>query len=99
MNGVEVLNTIQGKGLDVAFIVLAAVLLIFAIILVCNDSEILSVVCMTLAAACLIIASPQKTQYKVTISDNVSFKEFNEKYEVIKKEGDIFTVEMRENDD
>ena len=99
MNGVEVLNTIQGKGLDVAFIVLAAVLLIFAIILVWNDSEILFVVCMALATVCLITASPQKTQYKVTISDNVSFEEFNEKYEVIKQEGDIFTVEMRENDD
>lgn len=36
-----------------------------------------------------------KTQYKVTISDEVSMNEFLEKYEIIDQEGKIFTVRER----
>ena len=36
-----------------------------------------------------------KTQYKVTISDEVSMDEFLEKYEIIDQEGKIFTVRER----
>lgn len=45
-----------------------------------------------------ILATPSEyeTQYKVTISDEVSMNEFNEKYEIIDKEGKIYTV--REKD-
>ena len=100
MNGVEVLNTITGNGLNVAFVVVASVLLIFSIILlIFNDSEVMSIVGVLLAIVFLVVAVQRKTQYEVTISDDVSFKEFNEKYEVIEQDGDIFTVEMRENDD
>ena len=35
--------------------------------------------------------------YKVTIDDNVSFAEFNEKYEVIKQDGLIYEVKERTN--
>lgn len=35
----------------------------------------------------------QKTQYYVTISDEVGYKEFIEKYEVIERKGDIYIVE------
>lgn len=98
MNGVEVLNTIPGRGLNVVFAVLAAFFIIFTVILIFNDCE-LGIITLLLAVACLLLAVPQNTQYKVTISDNVSFKEFNEKYEVISQNGDIFTVEMREKED
>ena len=36
------------------------------------------------------------TVYKVTINDDVSFKEFNEKYEIIKQDGLIYEVKERE---
>ena len=36
-----------------------------------------------------------KTQYKVTISDEVSMNEFLEKYEIIDQEGKILTVRER----
>ena len=35
------------------------------------------------------------TVYKVTIDDDVSFKEFNEKYEIIKQDGLIYEVKER----
>lgn len=37
----------------------------------------------------------QKTQYYVTISDEVSYKDFIEKYEVIECKGDIYIVEEK----
>lgn len=37
----------------------------------------------------------QKTQYYVTISDEVSYKEFIEKYEVTECKGDIYIVEEK----
>lgn len=33
-----------------------------------------------------------QTQYKVTISEEVNFVEFNEKYEIIDQEGKIYTI-------
>lgn len=36
-----------------------------------------------------------ETQYKLTISDNVSMNEFMEKYEIIDQEGKIYTVRER----
>ena len=42
--------------------------------------------------------TPEKyeTQYKVTISDEVSFNEFMDKYEILDQEGKIYTVKERE---
>ena len=36
-----------------------------------------------------------ETHYKVTIDDNVSMNEFNEKYEIINQEGKIYTIRER----
>ena len=35
-------------------------------------------------------------EYKVTISDEVSLTEFNEKYEILEQDGKIYTVKERE---
>lgn len=37
-----------------------------------------------------------QTQYKVTISNEVSLNEFNEHYEIIKQEGKIYTIVEKE---
>lgn len=34
----------------------------------------------------------EQTQYKVTIDDTVTFKEFSEKYKVVSQEGEIYTI-------
>ena len=36
-----------------------------------------------------------ETEYKVTISPEVSFEEFNEKYRIIDQEGKIYTIRER----
>ena len=51
--------------------------------------------------ACLIIGtvtetpSEYETQYKVTISDDVSLNEFSARYEIIDQEGKIYTIRER----
>lgn len=39
-----------------------------------------------------------ETQYKVTISDEVNFNEFMEKYEIIEQDGKIYTIREKENE-
>ena len=39
-----------------------------------------------------------ETQYKVTVSEEVSMKEFCEHYEVIKQDGKIFTIREKTNE-
>lgn len=38
-----------------------------------------------------------KYTYKVTISDEVNFVEFNDKYEIIDQDGLIYTIKEKEN--
>ena len=35
--------------------------------------------------------------YQVTLSDNIKYKEFTEKYDVIKQEGKIYIIKLKEN--
>lgn len=46
-------------------------------------------------------APPQEPQtlYEVTISDEVSFKDFTSKYEIIEQRGEIYVVKERERND
>lgn len=44
------------------------------------------------------IPTTYETQYKVTISDEVSMAEFYEHYEVIEQDGKIFTVREKTNE-
>lgn len=46
------------------------------------------------------LSEPTKheTHYEVTISDEVNFNEFVEKYEVIEQDGKIYTVREKENE-
>jgi hypothetical protein len=55
-------------------------------------------ICGALIGAADAIPTEYVNQYKVTISDEVSMNEFNEKYEIIDQEGKIYTVRERENE-
>lgn len=58
----------------------------------CAICALFSAVCLTLV---FISFKDNYPIYKVTIDDNVSFAEFNEKYEVIKQDGLIYEVRER----
>lgn len=43
--------------------------------------------------------STGKYEYQITIDDSVSFNEFMNKYEIIDKQGKIYTVRLKEEED
>lgn len=100
MNGVTILNTIQGTGWNYFFLALFCVcVVIFSIALVYKRGAVILFLLVVIAVICFILSTPVNTRYKVTISNEVKFNEFKKKYEIITKDGNIYTVEMRENDD
>lgn len=100
MNGVTVLNTIQGDGWNYFFLALFVVsIVVFLITAICKLEAAILFLSVVIAVICFILSMPVNTMYKVTISNEVKFNEFNEKYEIISKDGNVYTVEMRENDD
>ncbi len=57
--------------------------------------------CCFITYSCHNLLAEDYNSYKITIDDSVSFNEFNEKYKVLKQEGEIFTVverEVKDND-
>lgn len=44
----------------------------------------------------VLINSSKITYYEVSITDDMSFKEFNSKYEIVNQRGEIYTVIPRE---
>jgi hypothetical protein len=100
MNGVTVLNTIKGNDCNYFFLALFVVsIIIFIITLIYKSDAVILFMSAVIAVICCILSMPVNTRYEVTISNEVKFNEFNEKYEIISKDGNIYTVEMRENDD
>ena len=110
MNGVEILSseTIYnpilpeywlGIGLGCAFIFVIVMAVCFA-----NEHIILGFICMVLSFSFVFIGFLggicRKTdidhiEYKVTVDDSVSMNEFLNKYEILEKEGKIYTVKER----
>ena len=60
----------------------------------CVTSFVGGIVCLILLA--FIQIPTGKYEYKVTIDDSVSMNEFQEKYEIIKTEGKIYTIKEKE---
>ena len=48
---------------------------------------------------CIVVCAPREQipRYKVIVSDEVNFNNFNDHYKIIKQEGLIYTVEERES--
>ncbi len=61
-------------------------------------SSIVCIIIFAISALCgvFIKNGTGKYTYKVTISDEVNFVEFNNKYEIIDKEGLIYTIKEKE---
>lgn len=52
-------------------------------------------VALTINCGCLVPKKKYETNYQVTVDDSVSMNEFQNKYEIIKVEGKIYTVKER----
>ena len=84
------------------FIVITAIGLIISIR---ESNEIVFMISFIIGAICgllVLIFSATQTkidyiEYKVTVSESVSFSEFTEKYSIINQEGKIYTIKERED--
>lgn len=107
MNGVTILNTYEYLTnlsnivgsiiLCMGFIAASIVLFITLLKQGFKDSWIesaLLIICVGLAITCgrLVPEMKYETRYQVTVDDSVSMNEFQNKYEIIKVEGKIYTV-------
>ena len=52
-------------------------------------------VILTIVCGCLIPKNKYETHYQVTVDNSVSMNEFQNKYEIIKVEGKIYTIKER----
>jgi hypothetical protein len=110
MNGVTILNSYEylinmsnivvSMFLCMGFIAASIVLFITLLKQGFKDSWIesaLLIICVGLAITCGRLAPETKyeTLYQVTVDDSVSMNEFQNKYEIIKVEGKIYTVKER----
>ena len=108
LNGIEVLNKVEMyKEFPLWLLILLIVFLVigvfFCMLGVSIKTKLIGVLSLTICLICFvsgIIIAKQPSdikQYQVTISDNVSMVEFNEKYDVIKVEGKIYTIREKED--
>ena len=110
MNGVTILNSYEYLtnstnivGSIILFIgFLAGSIAIFITVLKysskCSWTEfviLIVFVALTITVGRLIPKKKYETQYQVTVDDSVSVNEFQNKYEIIKVEGKIYTVKER----
>lgn len=110
MNGVTILNSyeyltngISIIGANVLFVVclMASIFILIKLLKYrsrCSWTEfaiLVLCVALTITFGCLVPKEKYETQYQVTVDDSVSMNEFQNKYEIIKVEGKIYTVRDR----
>ena len=111
MDGVVVLNTIEGVYCGGWVFIFSMIGIIIGIILMGKLIDItikwaawasipllltVFVICIAIGIFIGYGIEEKETHYEVTIDDSVSMSEFNEKYEIIEQRGEIYTVKERE---
>ena len=109
MNGVIILNSYESLtnfnsilliSILCAWFFAVGIVVLFALLKYgCNSwkEPAFLVICvvLTIVCGCLIPEDKYETRYQVTVDDSVSMNKFQDKYEIIKVEGKIYTVRER----
>lgn len=108
MEGVTILNSYEyltNASLIAGITLLCAmfIILVLSVMVLCvmNKPTWVEFILMIVFAVgaiicgCLIPEKKYETRYQVTVNDNVTMNEFQEKYEIIEVEGKIYTVKER----
>ena len=106
-------NYISNTVGDIVLLILATLLFILALFVILYSLKIMReqdkstgflfllflLPIAVLFTVCLIgyVKNNPYTEYKVTISNEVKLKEFNEKYEIIDQDGEIYTIVEKDN--
>lgn len=103
MDGVTVLQTIPAflesfPGLLTLIMLITGVVIMFVGCTSLDQSYLIGVGLSILMFAVGIGAKSHPEQYKVTLSNSVSYNEFVARYEIIETEGNVLTVEERKGE-
>lgn len=102
MEGVNILATITQDTLNVSFLLFLILTFVFVLLtcLLCNKYSFL---CGFLALLSLLsiffFSIEQEVTYKATIDDTVTVQALEEKYIIIDKVDDLYTLKLKENED
>lgn len=101
MEGVQILSQVDimtSPSWAFWLMLISGIITIISLIAKSEGVMIFGVVMMVLAFifSCTIKVPTGEYEYKITIDNTVSFKEFNTKYEIIGQEGLIYKVRERE---
>lgn len=104
MEGVRILNEISPISVSIGILLvlfaLGIVSLFISIIIFDKEDRVVPILFSLIPVVISIIifflqyTSPMR--YEATIDDNVKISEFEEKYKIIKKRGDIYVIEERD---
>lgn len=107
MDGLDILSKTQiyeaNTGINIILVIVCCLLLFAGFYLAIEHKHIfvkaigVILACASFISIMVLIETPiryntGKYEYKVTISKKVSLIEFNEKYEIIVKDGDLYTI-------
>lgn len=110
MEGVKILNEISPMTAGVwtviglfLFIGIASLIWSFANVCLNKEGKILSVLIslfsIIIAAALFFSTYTSPMRYEVIVNDDVKISEFERKYEIVERRGDIYIVEEREGNE
>lgn len=107
MEGVRILNEIRPMSADIWFLIgsflAIGVILLLSIITLDKGSRfipiLVSLILFVIAIILFFTEYTKPMKYEAIIDDNVKISEFEKKYKIIKKRGDIYVVEEIESND
>ena len=107
MEGVRILNEISPISVSIGVLLVLSVFGIAALIFVIPIFDkgkrigpiLISLIPIVISIILFFVEYTSPIQYEAIIDDNVKVSEFEEKYKIIEKRGDIYVIEEIESDD
>lgn len=108
MEGVRILNEISpmsaGIWVAIGLFVAIGIASLFSVIIIFDKGHrivpiLISLIPIVISVIIFFAEYTSPVQYEAIIDDNVKISEFEEKYKIIERRGDIYVIEEIESDD
>ena len=108
MEGVRILNEISpmsaGIWVSIGLFLSIGIASLFSVIIISDKGErvvpiLVSLIPVVVSIILFFVEYTSQPQYEAIIDDNVKISEFEEKYKIIERRGDIYVIEEIENND
>ena len=107
MEGVRILNEISPISVSIGVLLVLSVFgiaALFSAIIIFDKGErigpiLISLIPIVISVIIFFLQYTSPMRYEAIIDDNVKVSEFEEKYKIIEKRGDIYVIEEIESDD